>query len=135
MKWELLLIDDERCILDSLAELLTEDDIVVTKATNGLEGLSLLKEKHFDVVVTDLSMPHMDGQEMFIQARADGIHVPMIFFSASVNQKDIQALKDVGAHAVVMKPHFERLSVEINSVLNKNQFMFAKEYELEFYQE
>lgn len=135
MKWELLLIDDEQCILDSLAELLTEDDIIVTKAKNGLEGLSLLKEKHFDVVVTDLTMPHMDGHEMLVQARAEGICVPVIYFSASTNPKDIQALKNAGAHAVIMKPHFERLSIEINSVLNKNQFMFAKEYELEFYQE
>jgi CheY-like chemotaxis protein len=135
MKWELLLIDDEQCILESLAELLTEDDIIVTTARNGVEGLSLLKEKHFDVVVTDLSMPKMDGHQMFVQARADGICVPVIFFSASANPIEIQALKNAGAQAVVMKPHFERLSVEINSVLNKNQFMFAKEYELEFYQE
>ncbi len=123
MKWELLLIDDEPCILDSLAELLTEDDIIVTKAKNGVEGLSLLKERRFDIVVSDFTMPQMDGGEMFAQARACGICTPVIFFSAERN------LTVPGAAAIVKKPHFERLSVEINSVLNKNQFMFLNQTE------
>ncbi len=125
MKWELLLIDDEECILDSLAELLAEDDIVVTKAKNGLEGLNLLQEKHFDVVISDITMPHMDGITMLNQARENGVFVPTIFFSALTNPIIMCEIKQSGAVAVVPKPHFERLSSELNSVLTRNQFMFA----------
>jgi two-component system response regulator CiaR len=125
MKWELLLIDDEQCILESLAELLTDDDIVVTTATNGQEGLALLKERRFDVVVSDVSMPLMDGKTMLLHARAAGIFIPTIFFSAHANQKIIDDLKQAGAVAVVRKPHIEMLSSELNSVLTRNQFMFA----------
>src|SRR5687768_3085918 len=82
MKWELLLVDDEPCILDTLAEWLTDDDINVTKAKNGKEGLALLKEKRFDVVVSDVTMPVMDGTTMLREARATGTYVPHIFFSA-----------------------------------------------------
>lgn len=123
MKWELLLIDDEPCILDTLAELLTEDDINVTKAKNGKEGLALLKEHHFDVVVSDISMPEMDGVTMFSLARALGIFVPHIFFSAHVRPAQIEALKAAGVRAVVPKPYFEKLSAEINSILVKNEFI------------
>jgi two-component system, chemotaxis family, chemotaxis protein CheY len=123
MKWELLLIDDEPCILDTLAELLTEDDINVTKAKNGKEGLTLLKQKSFDIVVTDINMPIMDGLTMFHEARASGIFVPHIFFSAHVDPRQILAIKLSGAAAVVQKPYFERLSAEINSVLTKSEFM------------
>ncbi len=123
MTYELLLVDDEPCILESLAEWLTDDDINVTKAKNGREGLNLLKEKRFDIVVTDINMPVMDGVEMFFAAKAAGIFIPHIFFSASHDQKLIQCLKAAGA-TVVQKPHNERLSVEINSVLTRKEFSF-----------
>ncbi len=122
MKWELLLIDDEPCILNALAELLTDDEITVTTATNGIEGLQLLKERPFDVVVSDISMPVMNGPTMFSEARASGIFAPFIFFSASADAKLILDLKVAGAKAVVQKPYFEKLSAEINSVLVKKEF-------------
>lgn len=122
MEWQMLLIDDEPCILSALAELLTDDDISVTTAKNGIEGLKLLQERHFDVVVSDISMPLMDGPSMFREARASGIFVPHIFFSASADLKMIQDLKEEGAKAVVQKPYFEQLSSEINSVLIKSEF-------------
>ena len=123
MNWNLLLIDDEPCILDTLAELLTDDDITVTKARNGKEGLALLKERQFDVVVTDITMPVMDGPSMFFLAKAAGIFVPHIFFSAELRPALIETLKIAGAHAIVPKPCFEKLSAEINSILVKKEFM------------
>lgn len=131
MKWELLLIDDEECILDSLAELLAEDDIVVTKAKNGREGLNLLQEKHFDVVISDITMPHMDGITMLNSAKEKGIFVPTIFFSALTNPLIMAEIKKSGAAAVIPKPHFERLSSELNSILTRNQFMFNAQMILE----
>jgi DNA-binding response OmpR family regulator len=131
MKWHLLLIDDEQGILEPLAELLTEDDIVVSTATNGLEGLTLLKERHFDVVVSDISMPLMDGKTMLLSAKALGIFVPTIFFSAHADQKIIQELKEIGAVTVVKKPNIEMLSAELNSVLTRNQFSISGELETE----
>lgn len=122
MKWELLLIDDEPCILDALAELLTDDDINVTTATNGLEGLKILQKSSFDIVVSDVSMPHMDGLSMLSLARASGIFTPFVFFSASSDPRMVEKLKLMGASAVVNKPHFEKLSAEINSVLVKHEF-------------
>ena len=123
MKWELLVIDDEPTILDTLAELLTEDDINVTKAKNGKEGLALMQERDFDVVISDLSMPVMDGRTMFSMARASGIIIPHIFFSAHVRHEQIEALKQAGVHAVIGKPHFEKLSVEINSILTRKELV------------
>lgn len=122
MKYELLLVDDEACILDSLAEWLTDDDINVTKARNGQEGLALLKDRQFDVVVSDISMPMMSGIMMFSEARAAGIFTPLIFFSAHADAEIIRTLKYSGATAVVQKPYNERLSVEINSVLTRKDF-------------
>jgi CheY-like chemotaxis protein len=123
MKYELLLVDDEVSILESLAEWLTDDDVNVTKARNGKEGLALLKEKKFDVVVSDISMPAMSGIMMFSEAKAAGIFTPIIFFSAHVESELIHTLKFAGATAVVQKPHNERLSVEINNVLVRRELL------------
>ncbi len=112
---------------DSLAELLTDDDIVVTKAQNGQEGLRLLKINHFDLVISDLFLPQMDGKEMLLQARACGIFTPIIFFTSQ------KFLKIDGAIAVVQRPYFERLSIEVNSVLNKSQFMCSQDNQSYFY--
>lgn len=125
MKWELLLIDDEPSILDALAELLEDDELTVMKACNGLEGLMLMREKHFDVVVSDISMPLMDGLTMLSHARAEGIFTPLIFFSAN-GEVDLPArVRSLGATGFVRKPYFEKLSVEINSVLVKNEILSA----------
>ena len=123
MKYELLLVDDEASILESLAEWLTDDDVNVTKATNGKEGLALLKEKKFDVVVSDISMPGMSGIMMISEAKAAGIFTPIIFFSAHVGPELIHTLKFAGATAVVQKPHNERLSVEINNILVRRELL------------
>lgn len=129
MRWELLLVDDEPCLLELLAELLTEDDINVTIAANGKVALEMLQNKHFDVVVSDVNMPMMDGLELIQSARDLGIYVPTIFFSAESDEKLVQNLKDSGAVAVVKKPHFERLSSELNSVLTLKQFTYNRDTE------
>lgn len=128
MKWELLLIEDEESLLELLAELLTEDDISVTTASNGQEGLALMKERHFDVVVSDISMPIMDGATMFFEAKAAGINYPHIFFSAHVGPELSEDLKLAGAYAVVPKPYFEKLSAEINSIFARKELLLRENF-------
>lgn len=125
MTYELLLVDDEQCLLESLAEWLTEDDIIVTTAKNGREGLTLMKEKRFDLVVTDINMPTMDGVEMFFAAKAAGVFIPHLFFSACPDTKLVASLKAAGAVAIVEKPNNEKLSVEINNVLVRSGFSYS----------
>lgn len=131
MKWKLLLVDDESTILDTLAELLTDDDLDVIKARNGKEGLQLLRDEEIDVVVSDIAMPEMDGLTMYSMARAMGIFVPQIFFSAHIRPEQMDSLMASGVNAVVPKPHFEKLSAEINSILVKNEFM-GRDFKAEF---
>lgn len=123
MKWELLLIDDEPSILDVLAELLSDDGINVTTAINGDEGLKLLKERHFDLVVSDISMPKMDGPSMLNQTRINGIYTPVIFFSAHADFTLARELKALGAIGVVRKPYCEKLLAEINGFLGRKELM------------
>jgi signal transduction histidine kinase len=65
----ILLVDDEELVLQSLRDALAVDGHVATGATEGAQGLKLLREAQsraepFDLVITDLGMPHMDGRQV-----------------------------------------------------------------------
>jgi len=57
----ILVIDDEPCISDMISEVLTRVGYTVETASNGQKGLQLLKDTSFDLVVTDMCMPDIDG--------------------------------------------------------------------------
>ena len=61
--FKLLIIDDNKEILDALCEFLSKKKYDITSASNGLEGLKYLEkeEQRFDVVITDLIMPDISG--------------------------------------------------------------------------
>ncbi|MEW5924090.1 MAG: response regulator, partial [Candidatus Zixiibacteriota bacterium] len=58
-----LIIDDEQIVLDSIRKLLKRDNYIVHTALSVGEALSVMKEKAIDVILTDLMMPEVDGLE------------------------------------------------------------------------
>jgi CheY-like chemotaxis protein len=60
----ILVVDDEAQVREFLKDLLTEDGFDVTTARDGGEALGLLTRERFDLVLTDLKMPGMDGWEL-----------------------------------------------------------------------
>ncbi|HOT51341.1 MAG TPA: response regulator, partial [Candidatus Hydrogenedentes bacterium] len=63
-KSRILVIDDEALMREYVEEALVRSGYEVTTATNGRDGLQLLREKGFDAVVTDLKMTPVDGLEV-----------------------------------------------------------------------
>jgi len=63
MKISVLLVDDEKDFVESLAERLQLRDFNVVTALNGNEAINLVKENDFDVIVLDVQMPGKDGVE------------------------------------------------------------------------
>lgn len=69
MHEKILLIDDEEMILDSLSAILTREGYVVHCVRNGKDALDVLKEQSFDLVITDIRMPGMNGLEVVERVR------------------------------------------------------------------
>mgnify|MGYP001819171019 CR=1 FL=1 len=63
MKIKILLVDDEKDFVETLAERLQLRDCDVTSALNGVDAVKLVKEKDFDIIFLDVKMPGMDGIE------------------------------------------------------------------------
>ena len=75
-----LLVDDEPGVLFTLSELLLERGHKVITAKNGVEALTKLEEA--ETVLTDLSMPRMDGLELMTQIAARDPSLPVILLTA-----------------------------------------------------
>jgi DNA-binding NtrC family response regulator len=105
MAERVLVIDDELDML-MLLRMIIEDNTgyEVETTNNPSEGLKLLTEKHFDLVITDLKMPGMDGMELFDECKDIRPDIPVIIITAygSLETAD-EALKK-GVADFITKP-------------------------------
>jgi two-component system, sensor histidine kinase len=110
-----LLVDDSMAILKMTSKALLREGFTVTTAENGSIALNILKEraKDFDVVLTDLQMPVMDGLEMTRRYReleassafAGGVRrVPIIGMSANSDDETKKQALEVGMGNFIEKP-------------------------------
>jgi EAL domain-containing protein (putative c-di-GMP-specific phosphodiesterase class I) len=99
-----LLVDDEAAIARSLGRLLGEAGNHVTTARDGAEGFKLVESTRFDVIISDIRMPGLDGLGLLRAIRARDLEVPVVFMTASPDlQTAIQAVEH-GAFRYLLKP-------------------------------
>ena len=80
------------------------DCVVVGEASNGEEGLEVIRRYHPDLVITDIKMPKLDGIEMLRQLRAEGNDAYAIFLTAYSDFDYAQAAVRLGAVDYLLKP-------------------------------
>lgn len=102
----ILVVEDNRTILENTAELLEMEGYSVITATNGKEGYAKVLKFLPDLIVCDIWMPEMDGFELLksLGTHADVKNIPLIFFSARSEKKDIKKGIDMGAYDFIVKP-------------------------------
>lgn len=78
----------------------------VTEAEDGVDGLRKLATGRFDLVITDINMPIMDGLKLVKRIRSDDTHkdVPIIIITTEGSQEDRQRAMALGATAYITKP-------------------------------
>ena len=81
-------------------------NVVVTEADNGVAGLKKLATERFDLIITDINMPLMDGLKLVRRIRADERHkdVPIIVITTEGTSEDRQRAMALGASAYITKP-------------------------------
>lgn len=118
MKGNLLLIDDEAELSESMKELFEEDADQIFIANNGAEALCILQEYKIDCVVSDIKMPVMDGLKFMKIAREKGFEQPIIFFTGHGTEQLKREVRELGATDLLMKPNFMMLQMVIQKHLN-----------------
>lgn len=89
--FRILIVDDDRYILNMLHAFFDSEGINVFCASRGREAIETFKESHFDMVITDLTMPEMDGLKVARNIRLLDQKVPIIMMTGSnlpVNTSD-----------------------------------------------
>jgi len=109
MPLHVLCVDDDPHIRESLSEVLTLDGHTVTTAKNGVEGLrvfedALLSGRRFDIVVSDLGMPEMDGKALSMRIKALDAKTPIILLSGWGNFMKSDGEKPETIDRVLGKP-------------------------------
>ena len=100
----LLVVDDEEGVREFLAEALQRDGHDVTQAADGHEAQRLLRERAFDLLLTDLRMPGPDGLELLREVRASQPELEVILLTAhGTVGSAVEAMK-LGAHDYLQKP-------------------------------
>jgi CheY-like chemotaxis protein len=115
-------VDDEPDNLGVAQKVLSYGGANVHIARNGLEGLAVLDHVTPTFILLDLSMPHMDGWEMFRKARALGRlnQVPIIALTAHAMAGDKEKVIEEGFNGYIAKPfRINSLLEEIQKCLNQ----------------
>jgi two-component system chemotaxis response regulator CheY len=78
----------------------------VTEADDGVDGLRKLATNKFDIVLTDINMPIMDGLKLVKRIRTDAVHkdVPIVVITTESAEEDRQRALALGANAYITKP-------------------------------
>ncbi len=90
------------------------------EASNGQEALDLLRQRTVDVILCDVNMPQMDGEQLlkFIDRDSALRSIPVIVISADATAHRVQRMLDLGAQGYLLKPFSpERLRSELQRVL------------------
>ena len=103
-KKTVLIVEDEKSIVDILRFNLEKDDYAVETAYDGEAGLRLVVEKNPDLVLLDLMLPKMNGFDVCRRLREKGSNVPIIILTAREEEGDkVQGL-ELGADDYITKP-------------------------------
>jgi putative two-component system response regulator len=121
-----LCVDDEPIVLRLMARLLERLGVDVTTATGPLEALAVFEAERFDLVITDIRMPGMDGHAFLAEIRARDSEVPVIVATGHASLDNaIRALRD-GASGMLMKPFTgEEFQAEVRAALERSRIRSA----------
>ncbi len=120
-KKSILLVDDEEIVREMVRQILLLDDYEVEVARNGSEALEICesRETAFDLLVTDIDMPQMNGSELSKKIMAMNAAENVLYISGFVNDSEIfRSISKSGEHFLA-KPFLpEALTSKISEILN-----------------
>ncbi|MBT4903861.1 MAG: sigma-54-dependent Fis family transcriptional regulator [Flavobacteriaceae bacterium] len=121
---KILIIEDEEPIRRVLVKILTEENSasVLSEAEDGKQGIKLINDEEFDLILCDIKMPKMDGLEVLEQAKKSGISTPFIMLTGHGNVETAVHAMKIGAYDFIPKPpDLNRLLISVrNAIASKH---------------
>lgn len=104
--FNILLVEDEPVIRELVRSMLSDGEVQVETAENGMEGLKLARTRKFDLILLDVVLPQMDGITVCRMLKADPFtsQVPLYMLTAKSRKSDIELATKAGANGYIHKP-------------------------------
>ncbi len=121
MKKKILIVEDDKVLLQVIKLKLEKEGYAVEKAENAGEALRVIGEKKVDLIISDIMMPNISGLSLLNMIREFFmVKVPVILMSA-LNKADIvNSAMESGAYAFIGKPiDFNKLCLKINLLFSR----------------
>jgi two-component system response regulator MprA len=123
---QVLLAEDDRAVRESLVRALTLEGYEVDAVSNGALALDRLRDNTPDLVLLDVSMPHVDGLTVCRVVRSEHNRVPVLMLTARTETSDRVAGLDAGADDYLAKPFdLDELFARMRALLRRTQFGVA----------
>lgn len=128
MKANILVVDDEQTIRDALKMVLEEEGYQTQTAADGKEALDLVNEVDFDIVITDLKMPEIDGMTLTRQCQQICPQTSVIIITAHGSlESAIEALR-IGAYDYILKPFdFDDVLYKIKRLIKQKELVLENQ--------
>jgi two-component system alkaline phosphatase synthesis response regulator PhoP len=110
MKENILVVDDEKDILELIDYNLSKNGYKIKTVTSGEEALELIRENDYDLIILDLMLPGVDGFDLckIIKADKHKANIPIVMVTAKAEEADKVAGLEIGADHYVTKPFSPR---------------------------
>jgi DNA-binding NtrC family response regulator len=117
----ILIIDDEKSIRNTLKEILTYEGYEVAEAQDGSEGIRIAEKEKFDIILSDIKMPKMDGIEVLDKLQEITPETPVVMISGHGNiDTAVEAIRK-GAFDYISKPlDLNRMLVTIRNAMDRS---------------
>jgi two-component system chemotaxis response regulator CheY len=123
MSFNILIVDDSpamRRVVRRVVDLSGVDTGKYLEAGNGVEALTVLRSEWVDLIMTDINMPGMDGEELLREVRLDPMlaSIPVLVVSTDRSDARVKQMMEIGADGYVSKPFMPaELSREMHRLL------------------
>ncbi len=120
MKKTILIAEDSSSVRNFISLALKIKGFNIVAAEDGMDALEKLPKHNFDLLVTDLNMPNVDGYQLISTVRSDPQYeeLPIIILSSLSQEEDIKKGLSVGANSYLVKPfNTKRIQYEVMKYL------------------
>lgn len=123
MKKKILVVEDDKTLLEMIAFRLEQEGFKVEKAEDGWQALNIVENDKVDLIISDIMMPNVSGLSLLsVLKEFDMERIPVIVVSALDKADVIMSAMGLGAYDFIIKPiNFDELCTRITLLLNKKE--------------
>ncbi len=118
---KILVIDDEKTIREALRDILEYEGYEVDEAKDGQQGLEMVTSNNYDLALCDIKMPKIDGLDVLLKAKEEGVITQFVMVSAFGNVENaVEATKRGAFDFITKPPDLNRLLVTVRNAIEKS---------------